>query len=98
MESHFAQNWSLIDLDLKADFQRQLLRFVEAPKNIDAALPSTPYIQLCHVEVPPSVYPNYLAWRDRTIFNVVRNADEVDTFLAYHSVVSGEPGVTRPTI
>lgn len=93
LESHFAQSWSLIGLDLKADFQRQLLRFVEAPKNTDSPLPTTPHIQLRHVEVPPPVYPDYLAWRDRTIFNVVRNADEVDTFLAYHSVVSGEPGV-----
>lgn len=35
----------------------------------------------------------YRQWREKTIFDVVRNADEVQAFLAYHSVVSGQPGV-----
>ncbi|MBC7859544.1 MAG: hypothetical protein H7Z39_12370 [Burkholderiaceae bacterium] len=93
LENHFQQSWSLTGLSLQADFQRQLLRFVEAPKDVDGAIPATPYIQLRHVEVRPPVYPDYLSWRERTIFNVVRNADEVEAFLAYHSVVSSEPGV-----
>lgn len=93
LEQHFQQSWSLTGLSLKGDFQRQMLRFVEAPKNIEGAIPATPYIQLRHVEVRPPVYPDYLSWRDRTIFDVVRKADEVEAFLAYHSVVSSEPGV-----
>jgi len=93
LEDHFAQSWSLIGVHLAGDFQRQLLRFVEAPKNTLGDLPATPYIQLRHVEVRPPVYSDYLAWRERTIFNVVRNAPEVEVFLAYHSVVSSEPGV-----
>ncbi|MEU9009331.1 hypothetical protein AB0D12_05995 [Streptomyces sp. NPDC048479] len=35
----------------------------------------------------------YREWRDRTIFDVVRTHDEVEVFLAYHSLLSTEPGV-----
>lgn len=93
LQGHFQQSWTNTGLSLTGDFRRQLLRFVQAPKDIDGALPSSPYIQLRHVEVPPKAYPDYLSWRERTIFDVVRNAGEVETFLAYHSVVSSEPGV-----
>lgn len=75
------------------DFRRQVLEFVEAPKPVDASLPSTPYIQLRHIEVPPAVLATYREWRERTIFDVVRRADEVKVFLAYHSLLSTEPGV-----
>lgn len=93
MDDFWQQSWSLLGTDLKGDFRRQVLRFVEAPKNVEDPLPKTPYIQLRHVEVVPAVYCDYLAWRDRTIFNVVRKAPEVEVFLAYHSVISSEPGV-----
>lgn len=93
LEDFWPQSWSLLGVDLQGDFRRQLLRFVEAPKNVDQPLPKTPYIQMRHVEVRPPVYRDYLAWRDRTIFDVVRKAPEVEAFLAYHSVVSSEPGV-----
>lgn len=78
---------------LEGDVRRQLLEFVEAPKPTDTAVPRTPYVQLRHVEVIPRVYDNYRDWRERTIFDVVRNASEIDVFLAYHSLVSTEPGV-----
>lgn len=93
LEDFFQQSWSLLGDDLQGDFHRHLLRFVEAPKNISEPLPKTPFIQMRHVEVRPAVYHDYLAWRDRTIFDVVRNAPEVEAFLAYHSVISSEPGV-----
>lgn len=93
LEDFWQQSWSLLGDDLQGDFRRQLLLFVEAPKDVNEPLPKTPYIQMRHVEVKPAVYRDYLAWRDRTIFNVVRNAPEVEAFLAYHSVISSEPGV-----
>ncbi|MEU9331075.1 hypothetical protein AB0D91_46460 [Streptomyces canus] len=77
------------------DVRRQVLQFVEAPKPAPAgaALPDTPYVQLRHVEVKPPVHEEYLTWRDGTIFDVVRTTEQVDTFLAYHSLLSTEPGV-----
>ncbi|MBI3230502.1 MAG: hypothetical protein HYZ45_10085 [Burkholderiales bacterium] len=93
LDSFWQQSWSAVGADLAGDFQRQLLRFVEAPKNCDTPLPNTPFIQMRHVEVKPVVYQDYLAWRERTIFEVVRKSEEVQSFLAYHSVVSTEPGV-----
>jgi hypothetical protein len=78
---------------LIGDFRRQVLEFVEGPKWTEALLPCTPYIQLRHVEVRPSAYNAYRSWRDRTIFEVVRRSPEVAVFLAYHSLLSTEPGV-----
>lgn len=75
------------------DFRRQVLEFVEAPKGTDASIPATPYIQLRHIEVPPAVSGAYREWREHTIFDVVRRAPEVEVFLAYHSLLSTEPGV-----
>lgn len=85
--------WDTLGADLASDFRQQLLSFVEAPKDTPHALPITPYVQLRHVEVPPDRFLDYRAWRERTIFDVVRNAPEVEVFLAYHSVLSTEPGV-----
>lgn len=75
------------------DFRRQVLAFVEAPKSTDTAIPSTRYVQMRHIEVPPGVFADYREWRERTIFDVVRRAGEVEVFLAYHSLFSTEPGV-----
>lgn len=68
-------------------------QYVEAPKPTNSLLPDTDYIQLRHVEVPPQRMQAYRQWREETIFDVVRGNDEVDTFLAYHSLISGQPGV-----
>jgi hypothetical protein len=78
---------------LTGDVRRQVLSFVEAPKPVDGELPTTPYVQLRHVEVRPPVLEEYRTWRDGTIFDVVRTTPEVEAFLAYHSVLSTEPGV-----
>ncbi|OXT02850.1 hypothetical protein B7H23_01400 [Notoacmeibacter marinus] len=78
---------------LAGDVKREVLHFVEAPKACKTSLPDTPYLQLRHVEVKPDQMDAYRQWRDETIFDVVRSADEVETFLAYHSVISGQPGV-----
>ena len=78
---------------LKSDFRRQLLSFVEAPRKTDGLLPSTQFLQLRHVEVLPPMYKAYRHWREETIFDVVRNAEVIELFLAYHSAISTEPGV-----
>ncbi|WP_055591506.1 hypothetical protein, partial [Peterkaempfera griseoplana] len=85
--------WGALAPSITADFRRQLLHYVEAPKDVETALPQTPYLQMRHVEVRPQMYRAYREWRERTIFDVVRNAPEVEAFVAYHSVVSTEPGV-----
>lgn len=78
---------------LAGDVRRELLSFVEAPKSCPTALPNTPYVQLRHVEVKPEQMAAYREWRDETIFEVVRGHEDAEIFLAYHSVVSGQPGV-----
>ena len=78
---------------LAADVRRQVLELVEAVKPADAPLPRTRHLQLRHVEVKPQVYGAYRAWRERTIYEVARRSPEIDVFLAYHSLISAEPGV-----
>jgi hypothetical protein len=78
---------------LSGDVRREVLSFVEAPKPSQDTIPGTPWLQLRHIEVKPPLYAQYRAWRERTIFDVVRNAPEIDLFLAYRSVLSTQPGV-----
>lgn len=93
LKTFWHNSWSNLGQYLASDFARQILEFVEAPKDCSQSIPVTPYLQLRHVEVPPVAYEDYRAWRERTIFDVVRAASEVEVFLAYHSLISGEPGV-----
>ncbi|MGP2832459.1 hypothetical protein ACTVKO_04000 [Serratia nevei] len=79
---------------LSADIRRELLKFVESPLDNKNKLPKTKYIQLRHVEVSVGNYNQYRLWRDETIFNVVRdNKDKIESFEAFHSLISGVPGV-----
>ncbi|WLS79018.1 hypothetical protein Q3V30_00415 [Erwinia pyri] len=79
---------------IAADIRRELLKFVESPIDNEKNLPETAYIQLRHVEVPSHNYQKYRQWRDETIFNVVReNKDKIKSFEAFHSLISGVPGV-----
>ncbi|MFJ1751576.1 hypothetical protein [Kitasatospora sp. NPDC088134] len=93
LHAEWAAQWQALAPYLAGDFRRQLQEFVEAPKPTALALPDNPFVQLRRVEVKPPVIADYLAWRDRTIFEVVRGAEESETFLAYHSLLSTEPGV-----
>jgi hypothetical protein len=90
---HFDQQFRTLAPFVTGDLRRQVLTFVEAPKPTDEAIPDTRYVQMRHIEVPPAVYTTYRDWRENTIFDVVRRADEVKVFLAYHSLISTEPGV-----
>ncbi|MDH2391187.1 hypothetical protein QCN29_20810 [Streptomyces sp. HNM0663] len=85
--------WDTVSPDLVTDFRRQLLEFVEAPKDTADPLPRTPYVQLRYIEVKPKEYTAYREWRENTIFDVVRRAEPVTTFLAYHTLLSTQPGV-----
>jgi len=87
------QTWTRLGVNLASDFRRQLPTFVEASKDTNQPLPTTPYLQLRHVEVSPGCFDEYRAWRERTIFDVVRNSPAVEQFIAYHSVINTEPGV-----
>jgi hypothetical protein len=78
---------------LIGDVRRQVLEFVEAPKGAADEVPNTPYLQLRHVEVKPPVHEEYLAWRKGTIFAEVHKSAAIETFLAYHSLLSTEPGI-----
>ncbi|MFI8944465.1 hypothetical protein [Streptomyces sp. QH1-20] len=93
LREDWAQLWDTVGPLAEGDFRRQVLGFVDAPKPIDTPLPLTPYVQMRHIEVPPGVHTAYRAWREETIYDVVRTSDEVEAFVAYHSVVSTEPGV-----
>lgn len=96
----FAAGMGLLTSDLErfanfmnADVKRELLNYVEAPKSCSSPLPDTDYVQLRHIEVPPNRHAAYRTWREETIFQVVRDNAEVEVFLAYHSLVSTQPGV-----
>lgn len=79
---------------LLGDISRELIKFVESPLESSSLLPESEYIQLRHVEVPPSNYSEYRKWREETIFSVVKdNKDKIESFEAYHSIISGQPGV-----
>jgi hypothetical protein len=85
--------WPQLSDYLTGDYRRQLLHHVESPKPSTGSLPAGKYLQLRHIEVAPAVYQDYRAWREETIFDVVRNSPVVKSFDAYHSVFSTEPGV-----
>jgi hypothetical protein len=56
-------------------------------------VPNAPHLQLRRIEVPPRALEEYYDWRRGTIFAHVTGRSEVESFSAYHSVLSTEPGV-----
>lgn len=95
LDEHILESdFSLFSHWLMGDIRREIVKFVEAPIDSNDDLPLTEFIQLRHVEVPPEKYEKYREWREETIFNVVRdNKDKITYFGAYHSLISGYPGV-----
>lgn len=79
---------------LLSDWHRQLLGLKNKVVTNNNLLPTTPFLQLRYIEVPLSLYDDYLTWRRPTIFNHVKQHREVEYFLAYHSVISAKPGIT----
>ncbi|WP_413730219.1 hypothetical protein [Sodalis sp. RH22] len=93
-EAELESAFTLFASDLVGDIRRELVKYVEAPIESQTDLPETEYVQLRHVEVPAENYKQYRQWREKTIFNVVRdNKDKIVSFGAYHSLISGQPGV-----
>ena len=79
---------------LSGDVKRELVKFVESPIASEKPIPDSEYVQLRHVEVVPEFHSQYRNWREETIFNVVRsNKDKIESFEAYHSLFSTQPGV-----
>ncbi|AHG20884.1 hypothetical protein Z042_15700 [Chania multitudinisentens RB-25] len=79
---------------LSGDVKRELVKYVESPIASEKCFPDSEYVQLRHVEVVPEFHSQYRSWREETIFNVVRsNKDKIESFEAYHSVFSTQPGV-----
>ncbi len=78
---------------MKSDWKQQLFKHVESPKPEKNKLPQAPKLQLRYIEVPLSVHDDYLNWRESTIFKTVRNAEQIDSFQAYHTLLSTQPGV-----
>jgi len=82
-----------IKSQLTSDVRRQVLTLVEEVKAQNNAVPNTHYLQLRHIEVPLNVHEDYLQWRQRTIFSHVKKQSTINSFVAYHSLISTEPGV-----
>jgi hypothetical protein len=78
---------------MESDWRQQVIKHVETVKPIKGKLPDSPKLQLRYIEVPLSVKQPYLNWRENTIFDVVRQAEPIDSFLAYHTLFSTQPGV-----
>lgn len=76
-----------------SDWRRQVLEYVETVKPQGGSLPRSRKLQVRHIEVPLSVKGEYSSWRSETIFNAIREASEVQTFTAYHTLLSTRPGV-----
>lgn len=84
---------TLIEPKMISDWHNQIVSHVESVKPMKTKLPETSKLQLRYIEVPLNVYAEYIKWREGTIFDVVRGADDIDCFLAYHTVLSMQPGV-----
>lgn len=51
LQPSWSAAWDMLGPDMASDFRRQIVTFVEAPKDTTDSLPATPYVQLRHVEV-----------------------------------------------
>lgn len=85
--------WERLAPHAEGDFRRELLTYIEEPKPTGSPLPETDRLELRYVEVRPPKYEDYRAWREQTIFDVIRTSPEVTTFSAYHTVFTARPGV-----
>lgn len=78
---------------MDSDLHQEIVALVKQVAPRDTLLPTTPYMQLRHIEVPLSGIEDYLDWRERTIFDFVGRNDKVTSFVAFHSLLSSTPGV-----
>lgn len=78
---------------METDWRQQVLGHVEAVKPWAGTLPRSRKLQVRYIEVPQALKAEYLEWRRSTIFAAVRDAPEVETFVAYQTLLSTSPGV-----
>jgi hypothetical protein len=78
---------------IAGEWRHEILNHVEDVMPGADPISGSPMIEMRHIEVPPPVYAEYRAWRERTIYEAVRGRPEIDDFRSYQSVLSTEPGV-----
>ena len=93
LNEDFSQLKANTKILLQSDFRQNLLSFVEDVIPQITKLPMGDYLQMRYIEVPLCVYDDYKHWRNETIFKHVRNLKNIDSFVAYHSLLSAKPGV-----
>lgn len=76
-----------------SDLHQEILEHKEEVITQNSLLPQSKYLQLRHIEVPLAIYDEYQEWRRQTIFNHVKKLNTVESFVAYHSLLSTSPGV-----
>ncbi|EKD91903.1 MAG: hypothetical protein ACD_29C00312G0001 [uncultured bacterium] len=90
---HFSQIKKDTKKYLRSDLRQELLSFVENVIPQKKSLPTGEFLQMRHIEVPLHVHDDYLDWRKDTIFKHVEKLKNIDSFVAYHSALSHQPGV-----
>jgi hypothetical protein len=73
------------------DWRRELFGLRDVVKAGEFA--RSAYLQLRRIEVPLAKLADYHAWREGTIFAHVRERADIESFYAYHSQLTGQPGV-----
>jgi len=78
---------------MDSDFHQSIYGLADSVVSRENLVPSTKYIQLRSIEVPLSGIDPYLEWRKGTIFDYVKRNQKVNSFLAFHSLFSSNPGI-----
>jgi hypothetical protein len=78
---------------MASDFHQGVYGLHDTVKSRKQFVPTTPFMQLRSIEVPLSGINDYLEWRKGTIFEFVKRNPLVESFLAFHSFFSSDPGV-----
>lgn len=76
-----------------SDLHQEIVALVKQIRPRDNLLPTTRYMQLRSIEVPLQGMEDYLEWREKTIFEFVRENKKLDSFVVFHSLFSSTPGV-----
>ncbi|PTW62034.1 hypothetical protein C8N35_10166 [Breoghania corrubedonensis] len=79
--------------NLAGEWRHEILAHVEDLVPGEGAITAAPMVEMRHIEVPPPLYSEYRAWRERTIYADLRERPEIDDFRSYQSVMSTRPGV-----
>jgi hypothetical protein len=78
---------------MDSDFHQSIYGLANVVSPRDTFVPTTKYMQLRSIEVPLSGIDSYLEWRKGTIFEFVKRNEKVNSFLAFHSLFSANPGI-----